>query len=70
MAGIAADVRFLSAYGCSVALRKVTLGRDGLGAKRCSRATLLKRAKEKDHRPALITVHKGRIVQVQEIFTA
>ncbi|MGR6917357.1 hypothetical protein ACU635_24235 [[Actinomadura] parvosata] len=66
---IAKDVVFLSAYGCKVAGQDLTVDRKtGLGAKRCSRATLIKRHAKAGH-PSLITVHKGKIVQVQEIYT-
>jgi hypothetical protein len=66
---IAKNVVFLSAYGCKPSMGNLTTGRNNsLGAKRCSRSVLIKR--HGDHRqPALITVHKGKIVQVQEIFT-
>ncbi|MEV0621476.1 hypothetical protein AB0I81_49670 [Nonomuraea sp. NPDC050404] len=66
---IAKNVIFLSAYGCKSAGGDLTVGRtSGLGAKRCSKATLIKRHGRVGH-PALITVHKGQIVQVQEIYT-
>ncbi|WP_262379273.1 hypothetical protein [Nonomuraea sp. PA05] len=66
---IAKDVIFLSAYGCKTAGTDLTVSRKtGLGAKRCSRGTLVKRHAKAGH-PALITVHKGKIVQVQEIYT-
>lgn len=66
---IARNVVFLSALGCGQRMLRLTVDRrTGLGAKRCSRADLIKRAK-KVKRPALITVHKGRIVKVQEIYT-
>ncbi|MEV4218380.1 hypothetical protein [Nonomuraea sp. NPDC049725] len=65
---IAGNVVFLSAVGCGSAMTKLTVDRRGLGAKRCSRADLIKRAKRYE-RPALITVHQGKIVKVQEIFT-
>ncbi|MEU0569356.1 hypothetical protein ABZ297_28825 [Nonomuraea sp. NPDC005983] len=66
---IAKDVVFLSAYGCSSSMAGITVTRNtGLGSKRCSRTELIRR--HADHRqPALITVYKGRIVQVQEIYT-
>ncbi|WP_231619198.1 hypothetical protein [Nonomuraea sp. SBT364] len=65
---IARNVLFLSAVGCGSAMTSLTVNGKGLGAKRCSRADLIKRSK-RGERPALITVHKGTIVQVQEIFT-
>ena len=66
---IAKDVVFLSAYGCKTTLSDLTVSRrTGLGAKRCSRTTLIKRH-DRERRPALITVHQGKIVQVQEIYT-
>ncbi|GGQ15398.1 hypothetical protein [Streptosporangium pseudovulgare] len=66
---VAGNVVYLSALGCSSRMANMTVDRrSGLGAKRCSRATLLKRA-AKLQRPALITVYRGRIVKVQEIYT-
>ncbi|MGI5289647.1 hypothetical protein ACQEVF_40785 [Nonomuraea polychroma] len=66
---IAKDVLFLSAYGCKSSMGDLTVSRKtGLGGKKCSRATLIKRY-GRTPVPALITVHKGRIVKVQEIFT-
>ncbi|WP_246075705.1 hypothetical protein [Nonomuraea terrae] len=66
---VAKDVVYLSAYGCGAAMTDLTVDRrTGLGAKRCSTATLVKRHDRARH-PALITVHKGKIVRVQEIFT-
>ncbi|WP_228010343.1 hypothetical protein [Nonomuraea phyllanthi] len=66
---VAKDVVFLSAYGCKTALSGMTVSRKtGLGAKRCSRTVLIKRHGSQ-RRPALITVYKGRIVKVQEIWT-
>ncbi|MCG5213723.1 hypothetical protein [Streptosporangium sp. KLBMP 9127] len=67
---ISSSVRFLSAHGCKASMTDLTVDRrTGLGNKRCSRSTLIKRAKKPAPRPALITVHRGHIVQVQEIFT-
>lgn len=66
---VAKDVTFLSAYGCKSDMAGWTVSRStGLGAKRCSRDTLIKRHHRK-RMPALITVYKGKIVKVQEIFT-
>ena len=66
---IAKKVIFLSALGCGTRMTDLTVDRrTGLGAERCSRADLIKRAK-RGERPALITVHSGKIVQVQEIYT-
>ncbi|MFG1946493.1 hypothetical protein [Nonomuraea sp. NPDC048826] len=66
---IAKNVVFLSALGCGQKMTGLTVDRrTGLGRKRCPRADLIKRAKGGE-RPALITVHKGKIVRVQEIFT-
>ncbi|MFI7049362.1 hypothetical protein ACWDWV_35795 [Streptosporangium sandarakinum] len=65
---VAGNVVYLSAFGCSSRMANMTVDRRGLGAKRCSRATLLKRA-AKMQRPALITVYRGRIVKLQEIYT-
>ncbi|UBU09585.1 hypothetical protein [Nonomuraea gerenzanensis] len=66
---IATNVIFLSAYGCKTPAADLTVSRKtGLGAKRCSRATLIKRHGKTGH-PSLITVYKGKIVQVQEIYT-
>ncbi|MBF8194331.1 hypothetical protein ITP53_53475 [Nonomuraea sp. K274] len=66
---IAKNVVFLSAYGCKPSMGDMTVSRKtGLGNKKCSRAALIDRA-ERQRRPALITVHKSRIVQVQEIWT-
>ncbi|MEV4099528.1 hypothetical protein AB0J42_04645 [Nonomuraea sp. NPDC049649] len=66
---IARNVVFLSALGCGQKMTRATVDRrTGLGSKRCPRADLIKRARGGE-RPALITVRKGRIVRVQEIFT-
>ncbi|MEV4836811.1 hypothetical protein AB0K05_19955 [Nonomuraea sp. NPDC049486] len=66
---IARKVVFLSALGCGQKMTGLTVDRrTGLGSKRCSRADLIKRA-QRGERPALITVHNGQIVKVQEIFT-
>ncbi|SEH01917.1 hypothetical protein SAMN05444920_122168 [Nonomuraea solani] len=66
---IASGVVFLSAFGCKPSMGDLTVStKTGLGAKRCSRAVLIKRHGAQE-RPALITVHKGKIVQVQEIYT-
>jgi hypothetical protein len=65
---IAKNVVFLSAYGCKSSMGNLTVDRKtGLGAKRCSRATLIKRHGAQPQ-PALITVYKGNIVKVQEIY--
>ncbi|MEV4799798.1 hypothetical protein AB0K18_07255 [Nonomuraea sp. NPDC049421] len=66
---IAKDVVYLSALGCKASQAELTVSRNSsLGVKRCSRATLIKRH-GKTPRPSLITVYKGQIVKVQEIFT-
>jgi hypothetical protein len=66
---IAKDVVFLSAYGCKTSMGDMTVSRStGLGAKKCSRSVLIKRHGHQGH-AALITVYKGKIVQVQEIYT-
>ncbi|MEU7857235.1 hypothetical protein [Nonomuraea sp. NPDC049141] len=66
---IAKNVVFLSAFGCKVAEGDLTVGKkDALGAKSCSRSILIKRHKRAAH-PSLITVYKGEIVKVQEIYT-
>ncbi|GAA0919446.1 hypothetical protein GCM10009560_16990 [Nonomuraea longicatena] len=66
---IAKNVVFLSALGCGSRMAARTVDdKTGLGAKRCTRADLVKRVK-KHHRPALITVKQGEIVRVQEIYT-
>lgn len=66
---IAKNVVFLSAFGCGSKMVNVTVsGKHGLGSKRCSRADLIKRHKGGGH-PALITVHQGKIVKLQEIYT-
>ncbi|MEQ4717102.1 hypothetical protein [Nonomuraea sp. B19D2] len=66
---IAKDVVFLSAYGCKASMSDMTVNRNtGLGAKRCSRSVLIKRHGDQGH-PSLITVYKGKIVKVQEIYT-
>ncbi|MFG1703224.1 hypothetical protein ACFLIM_08525 [Nonomuraea sp. M3C6] len=66
---VAKDVVFLSAYGCKASMSAMTVSRKtSLGGKKCARSVLLKR--HDDHRqPALITVHKGKIIRVQEIWT-
>ncbi|MEV4115847.1 hypothetical protein [Nonomuraea sp. NPDC049695] len=66
---IAKDVVFLSAYGCKVSMGQMTVDTNtGLGKKQCSRSVLLKRHHAHGH-PSLITVYKGEIVKVQEIYT-
>ncbi|MGW0803880.1 hypothetical protein [Nonomuraea sp. NPDC002799] len=66
---IAKNVVFLSAYGCKTSMADMTVGRNtGLGAKRCSKTVLTKRH-GRQQVPSLITVHQGKIVQVQEIWT-
>ncbi|WP_406313958.1 hypothetical protein OHA77_37705 [Streptosporangium sp. NBC_01639] len=65
---VAENVVFLSAFGCSAKMTDTTVNRQGLGAGRCSRSSLLTRVK-KLRRPALITVYRGAIVKVQEIYT-
>jgi hypothetical protein len=66
---VAKKVVFLSAFGCKTYGGDLTLsGKTGLGAKRCSRTVLLKRH-ARNPRPSLITVYRGEIVKVQEIFT-
>ncbi|MFI6316101.1 hypothetical protein ACIBG8_01205 [Nonomuraea sp. NPDC050556] len=65
---IAKDVIFLSAYGCKADMSAMTVNRKtGLGNKRCSRAALIKRHNA-NRVASLITVYKGKIVQVQEIW--
>ncbi len=65
---IAKDVVFLSAFGCKT-MGSMTVDRNtGLGAKRCARSVLIKRH-AKMRMPSLITVYKGKIVKVQEIYT-
>ena len=66
---IAKDVVYLSAFGCKSSMSELTTTRNSsLGNKRCSRSTLIKRH-GKSPIPSLITVYKGKIVKVQEIFT-
>ncbi|MBN6055588.1 hypothetical protein JYK22_26895 [Nonomuraea sp. RK-328] len=66
---VAKDVVYLSAFGCKATMSQMTVSRSiGLGAKRCDRSVLLKRHK-KNGQPSLITVYKGQIVKVQEIYT-
>ncbi|ACZ88604.1 hypothetical protein Sros_5869 [Streptosporangium roseum DSM 43021] len=65
---VAKNVVFLSALGCSATLAGFTVNKQGLGSKRCSRTALLTRAK-KYQRPSLITVYRGEIVKLQEIYT-
>ncbi|NUW41766.1 hypothetical protein [Nonomuraea rhodomycinica] len=66
---VAKDVVYLSAFGCKTTMSQMTVSRStGLGAKRCDRSVLLKRHK-KQGQPSLITVYKGEIVKVQEIYT-
>ncbi|MEO3870886.1 hypothetical protein ABGB18_18910 [Nonomuraea sp. B12E4] len=66
---IAGHVAFLSAYGCGTSPSGMTVGRKtGLGDRKCSRSVLIKR--HAGHRmPSLITVRKGHITRVQEIWT-
>ncbi|WP_204050184.1 hypothetical protein [Microbispora siamensis] len=63
---VAKNVVFYSAIGCKGTTVTVTNG--GLGSKRCSRSELISRMKNVHH-PALITVYRGKIVKVQEIYT-
>ncbi|MEU8055940.1 hypothetical protein [Microbispora bryophytorum] len=63
---VAKNVVFYSATGCMGTT--VTVKSGGLGSKRCSRSELISRMKSKHH-PALITVYRGAIVKVQEIYT-
>ncbi|MEV6979944.1 hypothetical protein AB0M95_01575 [Sphaerisporangium sp. NPDC051017] len=66
---VSKKVVFLSAFGCKTELGELTVSRNtGLGAKQCSRSVLLKRHAE-GGRPSLITVYRGEIVKVQEIYT-
>ncbi|GAA2877281.1 hypothetical protein GCM10010517_38720 [Streptosporangium fragile] len=65
---VAETVVFLSAAGCSGRRSATTVNEKGLGVKRCSRKELLSRA-AKAERPALITVYRGEIVKLQEIYT-
>ncbi|WP_406674643.1 hypothetical protein WBK31_09340 [Nonomuraea sp. N2-4H] len=66
---IAKDVIYLSAFGCKSSMGELTTTRNSsLGSKRCSRSTLIKRHRRTPI-PSLITVYKGKIVKVQEIFT-
>jgi hypothetical protein len=66
---VAKNVVFLSASGCKVSGGDLTLGKGTvLGAKRCSRTVLLKRH-ARSNPASLITVYRGEIVKVQEIFT-
>ncbi|MBB4942072.1 hypothetical protein FHR32_006458 [Streptosporangium album] len=65
---VAKNVVFLSALGCSAEMMGLTVNKQGLGAKRCSRDTLLTRVK-KYRRASLITVYRGEIVKLQEIYT-
>lgn len=55
-----------SVTGCAARGTTTTADRRGLGTKRCSRKGLLAHLKA-GHRPAMITVHKGQIVKIQEI---
>jgi len=63
---VAKNVVFYSATGCKGTT--VTVKHGGLGSKRCSQSELISRMKHA-HRPALITVYRGVIVKVQEIYT-
>lgn len=66
---IAKKVVYLSAFGCSSRQSAMTVDRrTGLGSKSCSRSVLMKRS-AKQQTPSLITVYKGQIVKVQEIYT-
>ncbi|RCG29136.1 hypothetical protein DQ384_22280 [Sphaerisporangium album] len=66
---VAKKVVFLSAYGCKVTPGDLTVSQaTALGAKKCSRGVLLKRHAKGRH-PSLITVYRGEIVKVQEIYT-
>ncbi|MBX6386461.1 MAG: hypothetical protein IRZ07_26390 [Microbispora sp.] len=63
---VAKNVVFYSATGCKGVT--VTVKTASLGSKRCPRGVLISRMKA-GHYPALITVYRGKIVKVQEIFT-
>jgi hypothetical protein len=63
---VSSKVAFYSASGCRGT--EVTIDRQSVGDKRCSRKVLLSRWKT-PRRPALITVYKGAIVRFQEIYT-
>ncbi|MBB2913738.1 hypothetical protein FHS43_005047 [Streptosporangium becharense] len=65
---VAKNVVFLSVTGCSRGAAAPTVNGKGLGTERCSRKELLSRA-AKSERPSLITVYRGKIVKVQEIYT-
>ncbi|MEV0151406.1 MULTISPECIES: hypothetical protein [unclassified Nonomuraea] len=66
---VAKDVVYLSAFGCKATMSQMTVSRStGLGNNSCSRSVLLKRHK-KNGQASLITVYKGQIVKVQEIYT-
>ncbi|GII62886.1 hypothetical protein Skr01_29710 [Sphaerisporangium krabiense] len=64
---VSSKVAFYSALGCRDQ-SELTVNRQGLGNKRCSRSVLISRMKAYP-RPALITVHQGKIVKFQEIYT-
>lgn len=56
---------YLSALGCGKVGTGLTVDRRGLGVKRCPRSLVAKRLQ----RPAMITVHRGAVVKIQEIYT-
>lgn len=64
---VSSKVAFYSATNCNG--RKITMNNAGLGTKRCSREAFIAKLKKDSHQPALITVHKGRIIKFQEIYT-
>ncbi|WP_433238247.1 hypothetical protein ACQPYK_30445 [Streptosporangium sp. CA-135522] len=65
---VAKKVVFLSAFGCSGKPAGITVDKQGLGDKRCSRKLMLSEVK-RFRRPSLITVYRGEIVKLQEIYT-
>ncbi|MBO3752382.1 hypothetical protein J5X84_40530 [Streptosporangiaceae bacterium NEAU-GS5] len=64
---ISSKVAYYSAFGCGRS--GTTVNKKFLGIKRCTRKDLLAYLKLDKH-PALITVYKGQIIRLQEIYQA
>ncbi|MFC4591497.1 hypothetical protein [Sphaerisporangium corydalis] len=63
---LSSKATFYSALNCNG--DDVTANRKGVGTKRCSHKALIRFVKAK-HNPALITIVKGKIIKIREIYT-
>jgi hypothetical protein len=63
---ISGKAALYSKSGCKPVGHTVTVDKRGLGTKRCSRKTLVSHLKT-GRIPAMITVHRGQIIKIQEI---